>query len=214
MKKSQPARRPLPPANLGEWDGDTQINFLPARDVRDWMLETFIEEGGHLFNEDHKHLLTANFEVLWAAGSFHKQGRTVIGFTEEVAFRVGGWQRDRQIMQMQQWFGQVPDYLITLAGSYAAEASDADWCALVEHELYHIGHKPDEFGAPGFTKEGLPKLFIRGHDVEEFVGVVQRYGVGNPEGGLAQLVRAGKSNTQVSRYKLSGACGTCMLRAA
>lgn len=214
MKKPQTARRPLPPASLGEWEGGAQINFLPARDVRDWLVDTFISDDGPLFNEDHKHLLLANFEVLWAAGSFARQGRTVIGQAEEVAFRVGGWQRDRQIQQMFQWFGQVPDYLLTFDGSFARDASDAEWCALVEHELYHVGHKLDEFGAPRFTREGLPVLFIKAHDIEEFVGVVERYGVGTPDGAMARAVKAAKAGPTVSRLRLQQGCGTCMLRAA
>ena len=38
---------------------------------------------------------------------------------------------------MMQWFGRVPAFLITLAADYCAECSDAEFCALVEHELYH-----------------------------------------------------------------------------
>jgi len=35
----------------------------------------------------------------------------------------------------------------------------------------------DAFGAPKFKKStGLPSFTLRGHDVEEFVGVVRRYG--------------------------------------
>lgn len=79
-------------------------------------------------------------------------------------FRAGGWQKARQEQQMREWFGDEPTYLITLA---------ADYCALVEHELYHITQATDEYRAPKFTQDGLPKLYLSGHDVEEFVGVGQ-----------------------------------------
>lgn len=35
-------------------------------------------------------------------------------------------------------FGRVPTYIITLAADYCSQCSDADFCALVEHDLYHI----------------------------------------------------------------------------
>lgn len=114
---------------------------------------------------------------------------------------------------MVQWFGRVPDYLITLDASYCRTCSDVEWCALVEHELFHIGQQEGQFG-PEWTKDGRPKLFIRGHDVEEFVSVVRRYGVGQPDGAIARLVRAGSSAPEIGRVSIAGACGTCLLRAA
>jgi hypothetical protein len=207
-------RQPMPPAKLGEWDGNARTLFLPAPEVRQWMVETFIAEGAPMLNEDHEHLRSADFEVLWAAGGYAKQGRFVLGTTEEVGFRAGGWQKERQEYQMLQWFGRIPDYLITLDGSFAREASDGDWCALVEHELYHIGQRTTFGGAREFKQDGSPKLFIRGHDVEEFVGVVARYGVGDPEGALSRLVKAANAGATASPLRISQACGTCLLRAA
>jgi hypothetical protein len=202
----------MPPADFGLTLGGPSI--LPAVGLRDWIVKTFIEEDGRLFNIEHRHLLWARFECLWAAAAYPKQGRTVLGLCEEVSFRVSGWPRWRQEQQLQEWFGHVPDYLITLAADYCREADDTAFCALVEHELHHIGHKHDAFGAPEFTQEGLPKLFIRGHDVEEFVGVVERYGVGPADGALARLVAAANKRPTVSRLQLQHACGTCLLKAA
>jgi hypothetical protein len=209
-------RRPMPPTNLGQFhDGSNwPVSFAPAPDLRKWMLDTFVEEGGALHNPDHAHLADVDFDVLWAAGPFEKQGRLVLGQTEMVSFRSGGWQKIRQEEQMALWFGRVPEFLITLAGSFALEASDVEFCALVEHELYHIGHVKDDFGAPAFGRDGKAKIAMRGHDVEEFVGVVARYGVGDPGGGLARLVRAGNANPEVSGIRVRQACGTCLLRLA
>jgi hypothetical protein len=79
--------------------------------------------------------------------------------------------------QMHEWFGRIPKYIITLAADYCEQCNDLEFCALVEHELYHIAQATDDFGAPKFNKEtGQPVLKLRGHDVEEFVGVVRRYG--------------------------------------
>lgn len=108
---------------------------------------------------------------------------------------------------MIEWFGRVPAFLITLAADYCTTCSDAEFCALVEHELYHIGHAPDAYGAPAFDKEGRPKLRIVGHDVEEFVGVVARYG---PSVDVQRLVKAAGATPAVPRLGVARACGCCL----
>jgi hypothetical protein len=76
--------------------------------------------------------------------------------------------------QMHEWFGRIPKFIITLAADYCEQCNDLEFCALVEHELYHIAQATDDYGAPKFNKEtGMPVLKLRGHDVEEFVGVVR-----------------------------------------
>jgi hypothetical protein len=190
------------------------VSFAPGLDVWDWILRNIIAVDGPIHNPDHGHLADADVCVLWADGGFTSKMRQVIGTAEEVAFRCNAWQRGRQELQMGQWFGRVPGFLITLDGRFARECSDTEWCALVEHELYHLAHKQDPYGAPMFTRDGKPKVGIQGHDVEEFVGVVRRYGVGDQDSSVARMVRAANSPAQVSRAALAGACGTCMLKVA
>lgn len=174
-------------------------------------METFVSEDGELHNEDHAHLQDSPIAFLWASSGFEKQGRLVLGQCEEVTFRCGAWQKGRQEQQMLRWFGYVPTYLITLAADYAAECSDAEFCALVEHELYHIGQALDKYGEPKFTEEGLPKLKLRGHDVEEFVGVVRRYGASE---GVMALIEAANNPPEVAKINIARACGTCLLKSA
>jgi hypothetical protein len=181
--------------------------------VLEWIDREILSEDGRLHNPEHSHLNGADLEVLWAPGGFSKQMRKVIGQAEELMIRAGGWQKMRQEEQFFAWFGRLPSFLITLDAHYAQQCSDADWCALVEHEMYHLAHK-HEMGVPKFTKEGLPKLALRGHDVEEFIGVVRRYGVGDPNGAIAQLARAAGSRPEVRLADIAGACGTCLLRVA
>jgi hypothetical protein len=186
--------------------------LVPAPDVRTWAFSTFVNEGGQLHNEDHQHLEYARIEFLWASAGFVKQGRTVLGQCEEVTFRAGPWQKGRQEQQMREWFGFVPEFLITLDADYSKTCSDAEFCALVEHELYHVGHLKDEFGAPAFYRDsGLPKLGMRGHDVEEFVGVVRRYGASKD---VQRLIDAAKLVPEVANLDIARACGTCLLKAA
>jgi hypothetical protein len=183
---------------------------MPAREVRDWIQEVILANDGAIHNPDHAHLIDADLEVLWAAGGFRSKMRTVIGTAEEVAFRCNAWQKGRQEQQMREWFGRTPGYLITLDGDYCAQCSDAEFCALIEHELYHIAQQVDEFGSPMFSKEGRPKLGIRGHDVEEFVGVVRRYGAGDPDGPVARMAAAARMGATVNHTSIAGACGTCL----
>lgn len=206
--------RPMPPDGLGQLQEDGWVDFVPAPEVLTWVQEQILGEDGMLHNPEHRHLQFADLAFLWAAGGFTRQQRRVIGQTEEVAFRCNAWQKMRQEQQMREWFGRVPAYLITLDASYCRQASDAEFCALVEHELFHIGHKNDDFGQPAFTKEGLPKLGMRDHDVSEFVGVVRRYGVGDEGGYLAQMVRAAKAGPEIAPIRIAQACGTCILKVA
>jgi len=202
--------RPYPPTSLLD-HSDFGIRLTPSPEVWEWLQAEILADTGSIHNEDHAHLIDADIRVMWASAAFSKKGRTVVGQAEQVAFRAGGWQKARMEQQMLDWFGDVPTYIITLAADYCAQCSDADFCALVEHELYHIAQAKDQYGAPKFTQEGLPKLEMRGHDVEEFVGVVRRYGA-SPD--VQELVDAANNAAEVGKLNISRACGTCLLKSA
>jgi hypothetical protein len=201
-------RRPYPPVNPDEM---VFARLVPAPEVLGWLQAEILAEDGSIHNPDHAHLLDADIRVMWASTAFSKKGRTVVGQAEQVAFRAGGWQKVRMEQQMHDWFGSVPEFIITLAADYCSQCSDIDFCALVEHELYHIAQATDEFGQPKFTKDGPPKLEMRGHDVEEFVGVVRRYGA-SPD--VQVLVDAANKPAEVGKLNISRACGTCLLKSA
>jgi hypothetical protein len=207
------AQRPSPPEILFD-ESNWVKHFVPADGIAHWVATTLLDESSPLYNEDHKHLHFADIEYLWAATANNRQMRRVVGQCEEVTFRAGAWQKGRQEQQMKEWFGRVPAYLITLDAHYARECSDTEFCALVEHELYHIAQKRDAFDNPDFTRDGLPKLGIQSHDVEEFVGIVRRYGVGAAAGETTRLVAAAQRPAEVGHVAIAQACGTCILRAA
>lgn len=201
--------RPQPPERLGKFDEDGEFPkmLVPAPELCRWVEETILADDGSLHNPDHAHLIDADLCFLWASSAFTKQGRTVVGQAEQVMFRAGGWQKARQEQQMIEWFGRVPAFIITLAADYCEQGSDAEFCALVEHELYHVAHALDEFGAPKFGKDGMPKLMLRGHDVEEFVGVVKRYG---PSREVQRMIDAAKGSPEAGNINIARACGTCI----
>ena len=217
MAKIKPfkTQRPMPPEDLGQFGaGNTIRSFAPANEVLDWAIRELIADTGSLHNPDHAHLNGADIAFLWASSGFRRQLNWVAGQAEKVMFRCGPWQKRRQEQQMEEWFGRVPEFLITLDGHYARQCTDIEFAALVDHELYHLGQDLDEFGQPKFSKDGRPKLTLRGHDVEEFVGIVRRYGVGAAAGKMTALIEAAKGKPEVSGLDIARACGTCMLRAA
>ncbi|WP_371412322.1 putative metallopeptidase [Ensifer sp. NM-2] len=68
--------------------------------------------------------------------------------------------------------------------------------------------------APGrFSRStGRPVFVIRGHDVEEFVGIVRRYGA--DAAGVRAMVDAANQKPEIARMQIAHACGTCQLRVA
>lgn len=187
------------------------MRIEPANDVYDWVSSQVLDRDGELYNQDHSHLLDVDIKFMWASSSFEKKGRVVLGQCEEVAFRVGGWQKARLEQQMVEWFGHVPQFIITLSADYCSICTDLEFCALVEHELYHIAQKLDEFGAPKFTQDGLPKLGVRSHDVEEFFGVVRRYGATEE---VKELISIAKEAPEVGSLSIARSCGTCIMKLA
>lgn len=200
--------RPMPPADLLECPG---IRLSPAPEVWEWLTAEILADTGSIHNEDHAHLIDGDIRIMWASSGFAKQGRVVLGQAEQVAFRAGGWQKARMEQQMLDWFGEVPAFIITLAADFCATCTDLEFCALVEHELYHIAQATDNEGSPKFTEEGMPKLEMRGHDVEEFIGVVRRYGASTE---VQALVDAANQPAEVAKLHIARACGTCLLKSA
>lgn len=204
-------KRPAPPRYLLEMP---RCHLQPAPEIGEWIQEHLISESGRIHNPDHAHLLNADIAYLWASRGFDKQQRQVIGQAEQVNFQAGGWKRARQEQQLIEWFGHVPDFIITLDASFCCQCGDVDFCALVEHEHFHIAHLKDGMGGPAFTKEGLPKLGIRDHDVSEFVGVVERYGGGQHDSAVNRMARAAMARPRVSLSCIAASCGTCHLKVA
>lgn len=202
------SRRPYPPESLqADADNALAVILRPASELEEWVNTELLNENGHLYNADHEHLVGADIAYLWASHSFVKKGKGVAGQCEQLMFRVGGWQKARQEQQFNDWFGRVPKFVITLAADYCMAASDAQFCALVEHELYHIGQELDEYGAPKFTQEGEPRLTMASHDVEEFIGVVKRYGASDS---VAELVEAANKPRTMPALNIAASCGTCL----
>ncbi len=202
-------QRPRPPESLLTDIDDLNRPCVPAPDLAAWIRATFVDEDAPLFNEEHIHLQSATIGVLWCAVPLARHMLTVVGQAEIPMARGNRWAKARHDQQLIEWFGAVPDFLLTFDPAYAAAAPDHVFCALVEHELYHCGQERDGFGAPKFKQDGSPKFGIRGHDVEEFVGIVRRYGVGAAAGRTAELVEAAFQCAAIDDTAIARVCGTC-----
>ncbi|MET0364137.1 MAG: putative metallopeptidase [Sphingobium sp.] len=202
--------RPLPPEHLSDIiDPANMDQFEPAHDLQDWIDATFLDAASDLFNADHAHLRDASLGVLWTNCENSRNMRTVIGQAELMPpMAMGKWQKARAEQQIMEWFGGMPDFLLTFSAPAAATMDDASFCAMVEHELYHCAQKSDAFGMPKFKQDGSPSFAIRGHDVEEFVGVVARYGAIDPA--VAAMVEVAGRKPLMSAASIAGACGTCL----
>lgn len=96
---------------------------------------------------------------------------------------------------LEQYFGEAPDFLITLDAEYWQDATDLQREILVFHELSHCVHGRDALGSLRFDREGAPVFAILGHDIEEFNQVVRRYGAHSPiVNNFIEAVSDGESN--------------------
>lgn len=203
--------RPYPPEALAAFSEiEMADRFIPAPDLLAWIRETFLDDASALYNRDHAHLQDAKLGILWTNCDNSKNMRVVIGQAELMPpMAMGKWQRARAIQQVEEWFDGLPDFLLTFSAPAAIDMDDVSFCALVEHELYHCAQKLDKFGMPAFNQStGKPVFAMRGHDVEQFVGVVERYGA--DAAGVSAMVEAAKRVPIVGRASIAGACGTCL----
>ena len=133
---------PFPPTDLiDQAEEEEAIRIAPAVELKEWVIKNFLTIGGQLHNPDHDHIseLLHDDETFlafaWASSACQSKKRMVLGQCEKVMFNQGGWKKARQEQQMRDWFGCVPVYLITIDASFCEQASDHDFCALIEHEL-------------------------------------------------------------------------------
>jgi hypothetical protein len=208
--KHEIAMRPWPPPVLSELESGER--FVPEDRLPVFIHDTLLNEDSLLYNPEHLHLLTAEIGFLWTNVGYVKQMNPVAATAEipRPPTTANTWGKARYKQQLRAWFGTDSlDFLITIDANYAMQASAAQFLALIEHELYHCGHKLDEFGSPKFTKEGAPVYGIRGHDVNEFLGVVRRYGASVVNNGL-EFLDATKHRPMITEAVISEVCGTCV----
>jgi hypothetical protein len=205
-------KRPNPPKELQSF-GD---GFAPDPIFAAWIKSIFITEDGTLCNADHRHLRSANIGVLWTNAPCSRQGQRVVGMAEipRPPTSANKWHQARFNFQLTEWFGRIPDFLLTFDARYAVKIADLNFCATIEHELYHCGQAKNQYGCLKFRKNGSPVWTINPHEVEEHVGVIRRYGVGAGAGKTVEFVAAARKVPLIGAAQIAGACGTCTLKLA
>lgn len=96
--------RPFPPESVTAVDAT--ITFAPAPELVEWVLATFVEEEGKLFNSDHFHLNSASIGILWTNVANSRKGRRIVGQCEEgnPSGMMGKWGKARAEEQIIGWF--------------------------------------------------------------------------------------------------------------
>lgn len=115
-------------------------------------------------------------------------------FSDFFAWALDGVMGDR--------FDEPLDFVVFIdVGIYESYPTDAHRERLVYHELSHIEHKTNQWGAPQFDQDGRPVLRLRGHDTEVFDQEVARYGakVCGLESHVAALKRSRTSEHAAKR---------------
>ena len=143
-------------------DGEHEPVAIAGRLVRD------LDEFNHLKHGE------AAILFLMRVDSKVKKQRAILGEMALAQFQgtlgpVASWMLARLC-------NGAPDFLMILDAQWWQQASPTQREALVFHELLHAAHKQDKDGEPRFTDEGRPIWDIRGHDLEEFDAVAERYG--------------------------------------
>jgi hypothetical protein len=209
--------RPFPTGVVA--DPEAPAFFAPALGLREWVGRVFLSQDSSVYNPDHAHLTQqARILWLWTNVESRRRGRSLIGEASLVQHGQSRWDKARGAVEARRWWDETsgeepeddaPDFVITLYAPWCAEAGDAEFMALVEHELYHCGQAISAFGFPKFSEAtGRPVWRIVGHDVEEFTGVVRRYGVVSPD--VAALVKAAQGRPEIGQARIAAACGTCV----
>jgi hypothetical protein len=201
--------RPTPPQTV---DDEAPNAFVAEPELEAWIRSTFIDDQAQLCNADHQHLQFARIGFLWTNVSYRKQQRWIVGQAENPKNNTGGaWKKGQREQQLSEWFGSVPDFVITLHAPALKDFDDRSFCAVIEHELYHCAQDTTDTGAPRFHLDGSPMFAIRDHDVNEFFGVAARYGLTRD---LKALVELSKQQPQIPDNLIEGVCGTCLAKAA
>jgi hypothetical protein len=184
--------------------------LLPAPELDEWMRKVFINEDGPLYSPRHSHLQSADLGCFWTTQKLVRGGIEKAAQVEDSMIRAGAFGIQRHNTFLSAVFGRIPDFLLTIRADVVRFYTDVQWLALIKHELCHMDQKKDAYGFPLFDKEtGQPKFTIVGHDVEEFVDVVELFGAEACGGKVVEMVKAANKKPIFTTTDIVSACGTC-----
>ncbi|MGH3680591.1 MAG: putative metallopeptidase [Natronosporangium sp.] len=125
-----------------------------------------------LIEAHHKHLADVSIRYLWRDKAATSKGNVVLGKARKVS---GLSAHLVHLVRKDEPPEEVEFFVLEIAADIWDTLTEAQQTALVDHELCHFGveipEKPDKDR----------RLVLRGHDLEEFAGVVERHGLWRPE---------------------------------
>jgi hypothetical protein len=137
---------------------------------------------------EHAHLQMATIGYIFRDDELRRQGKVKWAeaiLSERILQSEKRWGRlvKWAILRILPQFGEVvPDFVILIDRNIWSGLDDDAKFALVDHELSHCFYATlDDGETQKFHQDGSPWWAIRGHDVEDFEGVVERNGLWSEE---------------------------------
>jgi hypothetical protein len=135
---------------------------------------------------EHAHLVDAVIGYVFRDDMLTRQGKVVAA---EAILVERILQSDKRYSRMVKAFilhvlgaEVLPDFVMLIDRNIWEGQSAEEKLALVDHELSHMHFATEEDGeTQKFHRDGSPWWSLRGHDVEEFCGVIERNGCWNEE---------------------------------
>ena len=211
---------PAPPQSLldATWPVKGGGLVAPALDLEAWVQREILAEDRPLSIYEHAHLREHNARVcfLWTTEVEARQGRRTLGTCQLGRPTGRAWPQAQRRAQLVDWFGAVPDFLIVLDALHASHAlatgRPENLLAVIDHELSHAGIKLDAYGERQFDRvTDEPTWAVMPHPVEEFPGVVRRWGIAaTGVGTMAEAIDHVRAHgPDIAPASLDGLCGTC-----
>lgn len=117
----------------------------------------------------HAPLAAVRIEYVFMQKNPVKNNRIVLGRVRKVG-GLAAYFADDSFLEADRFLPAVPFFVMEIAEPTWLELDDKKRRALVDHELCHCVVDDEVVDAP-------PKLSTRGHDLEEFIGIVNRHGL-------------------------------------
>jgi hypothetical protein len=198
--------RPQPPEHLHEVGFQIEL----ANEFVDWLRATFIDEGAQHYHPVHEHLRRVDIVALWTNVEYEDALVPVAAAAEIIKVNGKPWARAERIDHLCLLHGRVPQARIWLHAPTLVAYDDGSFMATSEHELLHFAHKRNKEGEPMFDDEERPVLTKRGHDVGEFVHIMERYGTAACGGRTKEFITASRMGPLITGAQIAAACGTCL----
>ena len=109
-----------------------------------------------------------------------RAGKVTLGSVHDTKTLAQGAFKDLFTMMLERLLGFVPQYVVVLDANFWEGASDTQREALIWHELAHVRHGVDQYGAQRYDRDGNPVYELVSHDIEAFRSEVARYGAWTP----------------------------------